>query len=44
MASQIKFGHIYINSNFLIFNRERVFAMVIHNPIEEGHILVCPKS
>ncbi|TNV82802.1 hypothetical protein FGO68_gene11442 [Halteria grandinella] len=43
-SSSIKFGHIQINPNFLFMNRDRVFAMVVHNPIKEGHILVCPKS
>jgi hypothetical protein len=36
MASSIKLGHIQINPNFLFFQRERVFAMVVHNPIEDG--------
>lgn len=36
MASTIKLGHIRINPNFIFFDRERVFAMVVHNPIREG--------
>ena len=40
-SSSAKFGHIQINPYFIFFNRKRVFAMVVHNPICEGRKCLC---
>ena len=40
----LKFGPIQINPHYVFFNEGGVFAMVVHNPIAKGHILLCPKN
>ena len=40
----IKFGSVNIPPKNVIFNKKNVFAMVVHNQILPGHILVCPKE
>lgn len=40
----IKFGYVNINSKYVFYNRPNVYAMVMHNQILPGHVLVCPKQ
>ena len=40
----IKFGYVNINSKYVFYNRPHVYAMVMHNQILPGHVLICPKQ
>ena len=40
----LKFGLVNVNPNYVFFSKGGVFAMVIHNPISKGHVLLCPKN
>ena len=44
MQEQLSFGKILINPKLVIFNKKNVFAMLVHNPVLPGHILLCPKN
>ena len=41
LRSQI-FGNIQINPKYTIFTKDHVFAVLVHNPILDGHIILCP--
>ena len=43
-TSVLKFGLATVNPNYVFFNRGAVFAMLVHNPIIRGHVLVIPKN
>ena len=40
----ISFGGIHIDENRIFYDKKHVFAMVLHNQICEGHILLAPKQ
>ena len=38
VSQTIKFGTVQINPNYVFFNRNGVFAMVVHNQIAKGRM------
>ena len=43
-GSTLKFGSVNINSKYVFYNQQHTFAMVVHNQILPGHVLLCPKQ
>ena len=43
MAENIKFAGVTVPQSRVFFQKNHVFAMVLHNKIAEGHILLAPR-
>ena len=42
MSTSIKFAGVTVQQSRVFYQRNHVFAMVLHNQISEGHILLAP--